>query len=159
MIQHFERHLIIEPKQAVKFKAQLVRLNQTYIPVDHKILFFLLKESEYLIDDIGFQKALHFLSPIFHLKWVVNVVANFLIEICQTASLLPYRRLMITKTVLDHASLGRDENPKIIATHVFHLVQLKINPAPSLQLITLPDTSLEREIYGYIMEWLKGKIY
>ena len=147
LIEHFKRHGLIDSSQAVKIEAQLVRLNQIYIPMDHHILFFLLKESEYSLNDIGFQRALHFLSPISHLQEVVSVVANFLIEVCQTATLLPYRRQMITKMVLDQTRLGREENSKIIATHVFHLVQVRTALLPILR----------QEIYEYIMLWLKGK--
>ena len=149
LIEYFEKDGLIYFNQAIKFKAQLVRLNQTYIPIDHHILFLLLKEAEYSLNDIAFQRALYFLSPVSHLKGVIDVISNFLIEICQTASLLPYRRQMLTKIVLDQASLGREENPKIIASHVLHLVQIRTHLEPILQ----------QEIHKYIMEWLKDKIY
>ncbi|MDE0119648.1 MAG: hypothetical protein OXM55_06555 [Bdellovibrionales bacterium] len=149
LIEYFENKVIIDNNQAVKFKAKLVQLNHTYIPIDHNILLFLLKESEYSVNDIGFQRGLFFLGPISDLSGVVNIVANFLIEICQVPSLLPYSKQIITKKLLDKVSLGRNENPKTIANQVFHLVQIRTKLLPFLQ----------NEIHGYIIEWLKGKIY
>ncbi len=149
LIEYFERQIIIDNNQAVKFKAQLVKLNQTYIPIDHNILFYLLKETDYSISDLRFQQALYFLSPVSHLEGVVNVIANFLIKICQEPSLLPYSKQVITKEVLGKASLGRDENPKTIANQVLHLVQIRTKLLPILQ----------NEVHRYIIEWLKSKIY
>ena len=148
-IEYLERQIIIDTNQSVKFKAQLVKLNQTYIPIDHNILFYLLKETDYSISDLRFQRALYFLSPVSHIEGVVNVIANFLIEMCQSPALLPHRKQMITKEVLDKASLGRDENPKTIAHQVLHLVQIRTTFLPILH----------NEIYGYIKEWLSAKVY
>ena len=148
LIEYFERQVIIDNNQAVKFKAQLVRFNQTYIPIDHNILLYLLKEAKYSVNDSGFQRGLFFLS-ISGLPGVVDVVAKFLTEICQVPSLLPYNKQVITKKVLDEASIGRIESPKKIAYQIIQLVQVGTQFLPILQ----------NEIYKYIIEWLKGKIY
>ena len=149
LIEYFERQVIIDSNQAVKFKAQLVQLNQTYIPIDHNILLYLLKEAKYSVNDFGFQRGLFFLSPISDLPGVVNVVAKFLTEICQAQSLLLYNKQVITKEVLDKASFGRVESPKKIAYQIVQLVQAGTQFLPILQ----------NEICRYIIEWLKGKIY
>ena len=149
LIEYFEKQVIIDNNQAVKFKAQLVQLNQTYIPIDHNILLFLLKEAEYSVNDTGFQRGLFFLSPVSDLPGVVNVVANFLIEICQSSSLLLYNKQVITRELLNKASFGREESLKQIAYQIIQLVQVRTQFLPILQ----------NEILGHIMEWLKGKIY
>ena len=149
LIEYFERQVIIDNNQAVKLKAKLVQLNQTYIPIDHNILLYLLKEADHSVNDIGFQRGLFFLSPISNLSGVVNVVANFLVEICQTPSLLPYNKQVITKEILDRASFGRRESPKQIAYQIIQLVQVGTKLLPILQ----------NEICEYIIEWLKNKIY
>ena len=149
LIEYFEKHIIIDNNQAVQFKAQLVRFNQTYIPIDHNILLNLLKSADYSVNDMGFQKALYFLSPASDLQGVVNVIANFLIEICQTPSLLPYSKQVIVKEILDKASVGRRESPKEIANQVISLVTIHTKLLPFLQ----------KEICQYIKEWLRGKIY
>ena len=144
LIEYFEKDGLIYFNQAVHFKAKLVRFNQTYIPTDHHVLFLLLKEAEYSVSDVGFQKALYFLSPVSHLKGVIDVISNFLIEVCQKSALMPYRKQIITNMVLDQASLGRDENPKVIASHILHLVQIRTHLEPILQ----------EEVRRCIMEWL-----
>ena len=149
LIKYFEKDIIIEKAQAVKFKAQLVRLNQTYISIDHNILLNLLKSADYSVNDIGFQRALYFLSPVSDLKGVVNVIANFLIEICQVPSLLPYSKQVIVKEILDKVSVCGQENPKKIANQVIYLVKIHTKLLPFLQ----------NEIERYIKEWLRNKIY
>ena len=148
-IEYFERQVIIDNSQVIKFKAKLVQFNQTYIPVDHNILLFLLKEAEYLVSNIGFQRGLFFLGPVSRLPGVINIIANFLIELCQKPSLLPYNKQIITKELLDKSSFGRDENPEQIAYQIIQLVQLRTKLLPILQ----------NEICGYIIGWLKNKIY
>ena len=149
LIEYFERQVIIESNQAVKFKAQLVRLNQTYIPINHNILLYLLKEANYSVSDFGFQRGLFFLGPISNLPGVVNVVANFLTEICQAPSLSPYSKQIITRELLEKVSFGRAESPKDIAYQVIQLVQVGTKLLPILQ----------NEICRYIIEWLRGKLY
>lgn len=149
LIEYFERQVIIEDNQAVKFKAQLIRLNQTYIPINHNILLYLLKEANYSVSDFGFQRGLFFLGPISNLPGVVNVVANFLTEICQVPSLSPYSKQIITRELLEKVSFGRAESPKDIAYQVIQLVQVGTKFLPILQ----------NEICRYIIEWLRGKIY
>ena len=152
LIEHFEKQAVIESNQAVQFRARLVQLNQTYIPVDHNILFFLLKESEYSVDSIGFQRGLFFLGPASDLSGAVSVTADFLIEMCQTPSLslLPHSKQMIAKELLDTVSSERNESPKTTADLISHLVQIRTR-------LFLPR--YQYEINGYIREWLKGKIY
>ena len=79
---------------------------------------------EYLVSNIGFQRGLFFLSPVSRLPGVINIIANFLIELCQKPSLLPYNKQIITKELLDKSSFGRDESPKDIAYQVIQLVQV-----------------------------------
>ena len=149
LIEYFERQVIIDNNQAIKLKAKLVHLNQTYIPIDYNILLYLLKEADYSVNDIGFQRGLFFLSPISNLSGVVNVVANFLVEICQIPSLLPYNKQVITKEILDRASFGRRESPKQVAYQIIQLIQVGTKLLPILQ----------NEICEYIIVWLKNKIY
>ena len=77
------------------------------------------------------------------------MIADFLIEVCQTPSFLPHRKQVITKEVLDKASSGRNESSKTLVTQIFYLVQVRTKLLPILQ----------NEIHGYILEWLKSKIY
>ena len=149
LIESFERQAIIDNIQSVKFKAQLIRLNQTYIPIDYKVLLDLLKSTDYSVTDIGFQRGLYFLSAVSDLKGVIYVIANFLIEICQVPSLLPYRRQVIVKEILEKASIGRNENSKEIANLVIYLVKIHTRFLPFL----------ENEICEYIKEWLSSKLY
>ncbi len=149
LIDYFEKRAIVTESEALKFKAELVKFNQTYIPIDHKILLFLLRESEYSANNIFFQRGLFFLSPVSDFLGVINVLANFLIEICQDPALLPYRKQMIANELLDNVSFGREENPRQIAYQVMQLVQFKAQVLPLLQ----------NEIRSYIRQWLAGKIY
>ena len=149
LIEYFKSQIIIDNNQAVKFKAKLVKANQTYIPIDHNILLFLLREAEYLITDIPFQRGLFFLSSTSNLEGAISVVASFLIEICQVPSLLSYNKQIITQELLDKSSLGREVSPKQIAYQVIQLVQIRTQLLPILQ----------NEICEYITEWLKNKIY
>ena len=149
LVEYFEKHAIINNNQAVKFKARLVKLNQTYIPIDHKILMFLIKEAEYLIDDINFQRGLFFLSNVSELTGVISIVTNFLMEVYQDPSLLPHIRQVITRESLDKISIGRNENPKQIAYQVIQYVQIRTKLLPFLQNYICND----------IMDWLRNKIY
>ena len=149
LIEYFERQVIIDNNQAVKFKAKLVKFNQTYISIDHNVLLFLLKEAEYSVDNTFFQRGLFFLTPVSNLQGVINVVADFLIEVYQVPSLLPYNKQVITKELLDKSSFGREESSKQIAYQIIQLVQVRTQFLPILQ----------NEICEYIIRWLKNKIY
>ena len=148
-IEFFERQAIIDHSQAIQFKAQLIHLNQTYIPIDYKVLLDLLKSADYSVTNIGFQRGLYFLSNVSDLKGATQLIADFLIEICQEPSLLPYRRQITVKEVLEKASIGRSEHSKEIANLVIHLVKIHTRLLPFLQ----------NEICEYIKEWLRGKVY
>ncbi len=149
LIEYLERNAIIEKSQATQFKADLVaKLNQSYIPIDDKILLFLLKSAEYSVSDWRFQKALFFLGPVSELQGVISITANFLIELYQEPSLLPYQKQIITNELLGKISFGR-EDFKQIAYWLIQATQIRTRLLPILQ----------NEIYSYIMEWLKGKPY
>ena len=149
LIEYLKRKAVIENKEEIQFKAGLIKLNQTYIPIDHHILLFLLKEAEYAISNIHFQRGLFFLGPVSNLSGASRITADFFIELCQDPSLLPYRRQMIINEVLNRVSFGRKEKAKQTANRIVQLVQLKARFLPLLQ----------NELYRCIMEWLKGKIY
>ena len=149
LIEYFERHAIINNNQAVQFKARLVKLNQTYISIDHKILMFLIKKAEYSINNIVFQRGLFFLSNVSDLLGVVVITANFLMEIYQEPSLLPHIRQIITIELLNKVSFGRKENPEQIAYQIIQYVQIKTQLLPLLQNYICKD----------IMEWLNNKVY
>ena len=80
---------------------------------------------------------------------VTKVTAHFLVAICQEPSLLPYHKQIIAKELLDKSSFNRNETPKQIAYRIIQIVQVETKLLPILQ----------DEIYRYIMEWLKNKIY
>ncbi|MDE0151699.1 MAG: hypothetical protein OXK80_04280 [Bdellovibrionales bacterium] len=149
LIEYFERQIIIDNNQAVKFKAQLIRLNQTYISIDHKILLFLLKDAKCSVNDIGFQRGLYFLSSVSNLPGVISVIADFLIEIFQDSSLLFYNKQIITKELLDKSLINRSETSERIAHQLIRVVQVRTRLLPIHQ----------NEICSHIMEWLKGRVY
>ena len=149
LIDHWTEQAILDESQMVRFKAGLVTFNQSYIPIDHKILLFLLKELDYSFTHFCFQRALFFLGPVSDLQGVINVGANFLIELCQDSGLLPYRKQMIIHEVLDKVSLDRPAPKKAIAYQIWQVVQMRTKLLPILQ----------NEIGLYIMEWTKSKVY
>ena len=149
LIGYLKRKAIIDIKEEIQFKAGLVTLNQIYIPIDHNILLFLLKEAEYLISDIRFQRGLFFLGPVSDLSRAIQATANFFIELCQEPALLPYRRQMIINEVLNAISFGRNKQSARIADQIIQLIQIKARLLPLLQ----------DELYGYITEWRKMKVY
>ena len=149
LIEYFEKQVIIDNNQAVKFKAQLVQLNQTYIPIDHNILLFLLKEAEYSVNDTGFQRGLFFLGPIFSLQGVIEVVANFLVDLFQEPSLLFHSIDGIAKEVLNKSFSGRNASSEYIARRLIQSVQSKTLLLPIHQ----------KRICSCIQEWLNGRIY
>ena len=149
LIDYWTEQAVLDESQMVRFKAGLVTLNHSYIPIDHKILLFLLKENEYSFTHFCFQRGLFFLGPVSDLPGVINVVANFLIELGQDSGLLPYRKQMIANEVLNKAVLGRPESKRSIAYQIWQGVQMKTKLLPILQ----------NEIGLYIMEWAKPKIY
>ena len=147
LIECLKRKAVIERKEEIQFKAGLIKLNQTYIPIDHNILLFLLKEAEYSISDPRFQRGLFFLGPVSDLSGAVLVTADFFIDLCQEPSLSPYRRQMIINETLNKVSFGRKSGQT--ADQILHLVQRKTYLLPLLQ----------NDLYSYIMEWRKSKIY
>ena len=149
LIDYFEQRAVITESEAIRFKADLVKLNQVYIPIDHKVLLFLLKEADYAINNIYFQRGLFFLSPVSNFLGVVKVVANFLIEICQNPAVLPYQKQVIINEILDKATFGRKESSKQTAYRVMQLVQIGARVLPLLQY----------EIRDYIRQWLREKIF
>ena len=149
LIEYLKRKAVIERKEEIQFKAVLIKFNQTYVPIDHNILLFLLKEAEYSTNDPRFQRGLFFLGPVSNLSGVLHITADFFIELCQEPSLLPYRRQMIINEVLNRVSFGRNKKSKQTAHQIFQLVQLKTPFLPLLQ----------KELYGYIIDWRKGKMY
>ena len=149
LIDWFERQAVIDKNQATQFKSKLVKLNHTYIPIDHNILFFLLKEAEYNVNNLMFQRGLFFLGPVSNWEGAFAVTADFLIELCQTPSLLPYRKQLIIKETLDRVSFGRDKSSKETAYQIIQLIQNKTQLLPLLQ----------DELCHFIVEWLKPKIY
>ena len=147
LVEYFERQAIINNTQAVKFKAQLVKLNHTYIPIDHNILLCLFRDAKYLLTDTGVQRGLFFLGNVSALPGVINITANFLMEIYQEPSLLPYRQHIITTELLNKISNGRNSNR--IAYQIINLIQIRAKLLPLLQ----------NEICKDLLDWLKSKIY
>ena len=146
LIHYLKNKAIIDNKEEVQFKAGLVEYHQTYIPVDHKILFYLLKKVEYVSSDTFFKRALFFLGPNSDLSGVIDVLGNFFIEVCQEHALSPYGRQMIINEVLKSVSFGREA--RSLANQILLNVQLKTQFLPFLQ----------QEIQSYIMVWLKGNL-
>ena len=149
LIDGLQQEAIIDKNQVVQFKARLVKLNHTYIPMDHHILFTLLKEAEYVVSDWRFQRGLFFLSPVSDWAGVVSVTADFLLELAKEASLLPYRKQLITNAVLDQVSYGRDRSSKATAQQIIHLIRLKTQILPILQ----------NEVRKSVIEWQRHKVY
>ena len=148
LINYFAEQAILDTSQVVQFKAGLVKLNHSYIPLDHKILLFLLKEAEYSVNDFSFQRGLFFLGPVSDLPGVINVVANFLVDLGKDSGILPYRKYIIIHEVLNRAFLGRSESKRAIAYQIWLLVKTRTKLLPVLQ----------NEIGLYIMEWAKAQI-
>ena len=149
LIGHLKKKAVIESGEEIQFKAGLIKLNQTYIPIDHNILLFLLKEAEYSISDLRFQRGLFFLGPVSLLSEALHVAADFFIGLCQEPSLLPYRRRMIIHETLNRITFGRDESARQTAIQILQLAQRKTPLLPLLQ----------NELYKYIMEWRGRKAY
>jgi len=148
IILYFEKQQIIDKNKSAEFKAELVKLNQTYIPIDIKILMRLLKEGQYSVSYIGFQRGLFFLGPVSNLQAVIRVASDFLVELFQESSLLPYTMEVIAKEVLDRVCFGR-KNPKHIASQLVQQVKSKTFYLP-----------LHRNrICNCIERWLKTKVY
>ncbi len=149
LICYFEKEAVMEKKQSIKFKAELIKLNQTYISIDHQILMHLLKEAEYQVTDIRFQRGLFFLSSASSLTGAIGVSADFLRELYQELVVLPFHKREITKEVLNQLCRGRQESPQYIAQQLNHLVKIKTRLLPLLQ----------ADILKGIKEWWKWKVY
>ncbi len=151
VIEYLHKQYIIDDSQAIQFKAQLVSLNQSYISIDHKILFYLLKESSYSINHIHFQRGLFFLTveSKSKLESVIVVLANFLIELFQEAGVLNYHKRMITQEVLNKACSNRNESSKYIVNRLMILVESKTYLLPLLQ----------KDIRKAMNEWYKNNLY
>ncbi len=150
IIHHFKNQSIINEKQAVHFTAELIKLNQVYIPVDHKLLLVLLKSANYSITDIDFQRGLYFMGPVSNLHGVIEVLSQFLKELFQEPALLLYQKEQITQEVLNKAYLGRRGiAPLDVASRIKQSVQAKT--------ILLPFH--QKAIENSIDYWLKNKIY
>ncbi|MCY4512775.1 MAG: hypothetical protein OXB86_03710, partial [Bdellovibrionales bacterium] len=147
MIEYFEKQVIIDNNEAIRFKSELVKLNQSYISIDHKILLYSLKESEYEISDTRFQRGLYFLGPISLLQGIIRVIADFLVALSQESSLLPYNEKVITKEVLNKASFGR--HPDYVSKQLIQLVKLKTHLLPINQ----------SRICNNIKEWRNEKAH
>ena len=151
VIEYLHKQYIIDDTQIIQFKARLVGLNQSYISIDHKVLLYLLKESDYSINDIRFQRGLFFLSAESKstLKSVIKVLTDFLISLFQEPSILNYHKNMVTAEVLDKACLNRDESSRYIANQLVVLVHSRT--------ILLPF--LHDDIIQAIKEWERLNIY
>ena len=149
IIEFLKTKAIIENKQAIQFKAELIKFNQTYIPIDHTVLLLLLKQSNYSSEHEYFQKGLFFLGPVSNLQGVIGVTSNFLIDLFQESSLSSFSKDIITKTVLNKLSEGRNENPEYIASKLIHLINIKLRLSPFHH----------REVRNSIVQWLRYKIY
>ena len=149
LIDRLKRDAVIDKNQAVQFKAGLVKCKQTYIPIDHNILFSLLREAEYVVSDIGVQRGLFFLGPVSNWAGAVAVATDFLLELCQSPSLMPYRKHLITKAVLDQVCFGRNKSSKETAYQIIALIRSKTQLLPVLQ----------NEACKAVIEWLKHKVY
>ena len=148
LIRYFENESILENKQSVTLKAELVKLNQTYMPIDYKVLMHLLKEAEYNVTDIRFQRGLFFLGPASNWEGAAIVGADFLRELYQESAVLSFHKTEITKEVLNHLCHSRRESPQYIAQQLHHLVKIKTRLMPLHQV----------EILKSIKEWWRGKV-
>ncbi len=149
MVRYFENQQIIDVNKSIQFKAELVKLNQTYIPIDHKILMFLLKEGQYGVNHFGFQRGLFFLGPVSNLQSIICVTSDFFIDLFQNSPILLSSQEVIVKETLNQLSFGRSENPKKIADSLIQLVKSKTALLPIHQ----------DEICQCIQNWLNTKIY
>ncbi len=148
MINWLKKEVIIDEHQAIQFTAKLVMLNQTYIPVDHRMLLFLLKESQYVSDRLPFQRGLFFLSSVSAFDGVIEVVSKFFIELFNNSVLLPYHKELVVKEVLDKASRRAESVPYVVRK----LIQ-------SVQAKTILLPIQQRQIIDSIKQWLNYKIY
>ncbi len=150
IIQFFKSQLIINDSQALQFKAKLIQLNQTYIPVDHELLLVLLKQAGYSLTDIGFQRGLYFMGPVSNLPGVIEVLSQFLKDLFLEPELLLYHKELITQEVLNKAYMGRRNiTPLDIA--------IKLKQSTLAKTFLLPFQ--QKEIENSIDYWLKNKIY
>ena len=130
LIDYFESQAVIDSSQAVQFKASLVKYNQFYIPIDHKILLFLLREGKYSANSAGFQRGLYFLGPASFLDGAIEVFARFLKDLFLDSSVLPYHKEIIAKEALDKAFSARRESAKYLAGRLSLSVRAKTLALP-----------------------------
>ena len=149
MINWLKKEKIIDDRKAVQFTATLVMLNQTYIPVNHRILLFLLEKSQYISDKPPFQRALFFLSSVSAFNGVIEVISKFFIELFKHPALLLYHKEMIVQEILDKTSRQRAESAPYIARKLMQSVQAKTVLLPVQQ----------KQILDGIKHWLNHKIY
>ena len=148
IINWLKKEVIIDDMQTVQFTAKLVILNQTYIPVDHRILLFLLEKSQYVSNRPPFQRALFFLSAVSNFDGVIEVISKFFIDLFKNPGLLPYHKEMIVKEVLDKATLRAESVPYTVR---------KLMQSVQAKTILLPIQ--QRQILDSIKNWLNHKIY
>ena len=109
-----------------------------------------LKQANYSITDIGFQRGLYFMGPVSNLHGVIEVLSQFLKELFQEPTLLLYHKSAITQEVLNKAYVGRRE---ITALNMAR----KLNQSVQAKTILLPFQ--QKEIENNIDYWLNNKIH
>ena len=150
IIHCFKNQLIINKSQANEFIAELIRLNQEYIPVNHELLLVLLKKANYSVADIGFQRGLYFVGPVSDLQGALEVISQFLKELFQEPALLLHHKELIAQEALNKAYFGR--------RHITPLdIAIKLKQSTLAKTVLLPLR--QKEIENSIDCWLKNKIY
>lgn len=148
VINHFKQKNIIDENRTVQLTAELVKLNQIYIPVNDKVLIFLLKEAQYSINDIGFQRALFFLGPISDLNSIVEVISEFLITLYQKPISF-FQKKTIMEEVFKKVFYGRKENPNYIIRKLVRSIQSK----------TILQPIVQNEIYRDVKNFVKSSLF
>ena len=148
IINHLKQKNIIDENRAIQLKAELVKLNQTYIPVNHKVLIFLLKEAQYSINDIEFQRALFFLGPVSELSSIIEIISEFLITLYQEPISF-FLKKIIMEEVLKRLFYSRNENSNYMARKLVVSIQSK----------TILRPIIRNEIYRDIKNFVKSSLF
>ena len=133
LIVYFKSRALIDRGEAVQFKASLIKYNQSYIPIDHEILLFLLREGNCSAAGKGFQKGLYFLGPASFLDGAMETLARFLAQLFLEPQVLPYHKDIIAREALDKAFSARREGAEYLARRLVLLVKAKTAVLPVQQ--------------------------
>lgn len=106
LINIFYKKGIIDNDELLSLKAEIIKYNQSYIPIDSKFLLYLCEKYQYSLD-ISVKRGLEFLGPISKSQWAIFTTAWFLIDLWRKPVALQ-RIEEITKEALNQLAINRN---------------------------------------------------